>query len=292
MTKQRDDLKPRPPRGMGPGLVLALLVHAALVVAIAFSVRWRASEPEGVEAELWAAVPQFAAPRAVEPQPLPEPQPEPKPEPPKPPPEPKPQPEPEPVPDAQIAIEKAKREEELREKKEREEAEKLAAEKRRQELEEKRKQDLAEKRKQEQEEKRKQELAEKRRQEQEDKRLAAAREANLKRILGQAGATSDNATGDAARTAGPSASYAGRIKASIKPNVSFPDTVAGNPAVEIEVRLGPDGTILSTRIVKPSGAKEWDDAVLRAIEKTAVLPRDVGGKVWSPMIIEYRPKDL
>ena len=39
----------------------ALGVHALLVVAIAFSVSWRTSNPAGVEAELWAAVPQIAA---------------------------------------------------------------------------------------------------------------------------------------------------------------------------------------------------------------------------------------
>src|SRR4051794_34945182 len=134
----RDTLMPRPPGGMGPGLVLALLVHAALVVAIAFSVRWRASEPEGIEAELWAAVPQIAAPRAVEPEPPP--QPEPKPEP-APPPVPK---EAEPQPDPQIAIEKAKREE--AERRRREDAEKLAEKQRKDEAErvaEKRKQDEA-----------------------------------------------------------------------------------------------------------------------------------------------------
>jgi len=36
---------------------------------------------------------------------------------------------------------------------------------------------------------------------------------------------------------------------------------------------------------------EWDDAVLRAIERTEVLPRDENGKVPSAMIIVYRPRD-
>jgi len=62
LALQRDALMPRGPRGNGPGFVLALFVHALLVLALAFSVKWHSSEPEGVEAELWAAVPQIAAP--------------------------------------------------------------------------------------------------------------------------------------------------------------------------------------------------------------------------------------
>jgi len=76
----RDALMPRSPDSKGPGFALALLAHAALVVALAFGVNWKASDPEGVEAELWASVPQIAAPKATEPEPTPV-KPEPKPEP-------------------------------------------------------------------------------------------------------------------------------------------------------------------------------------------------------------------
>ncbi|CAG1016857.1 hypothetical protein BURC_01559 [Burkholderiaceae bacterium] len=269
---QRDPLMPRPP-SMGPGLVPALAIHGLLVLALAFSVRWRASEPEGVEAELWAAVPQIAAPPA----PAPEPQPVVKPEPPPPPPQPVRRSEPEP--DAQIAIEKAKREERERLKKEEEEKERLA-EKRKQEEAQK----LAEQRKREQEDKRKREL--------EDKRIAALREQNLKRMLGQAGATGEpSSTGTAARTAGPSSGYAGRIKARIKPNIVFGDSVSGNPLATVEVKLSPDGTIVGRRLVKSSGVPSWDDAVLRAIDKTEVLPRDVDGRVPPSFEIDFRPRD-
>ena len=257
-TLQRDDLMPRRPRGMGPGLMLALLVHCMLLIAIAFGVRWHASEPEGVEAELWAAVPQIAAPRAVEPEPQPVVKP---PEPPKP----APVPKEEAQPDAQIAIEKAKREEAQRKKKEEDDK-------------------LAEKRKQEQEDKRKKQL--------EEQKLAALREQNLKRMMGQAGASGDpGSTGSAERTAGPSAGYAGRIKARIKPNIVYTDTPAGNPTAEVELRLSPDGTIVSQKLAKSSGIKEWDDAVQRAVERTQVLPRDIDGRVPSSMVIAFRPRE-
>ena len=60
-----DPLRPRRPGGMGRGAMLALVVHLGLLVALAFGVSWRSSEPTGATAELWAAVPQVAAPAAV-----------------------------------------------------------------------------------------------------------------------------------------------------------------------------------------------------------------------------------
>lgn len=260
---------------MGPGLLLALLVHGALILAIAYGVRWHASEPEGIEAELWAAVPQMAAPPpAVQPPPAPQPAPKP------PPPAQRVQPEP----DAQIAIEKARREEAERRRKD--EAEKLA-EKRKKEEAEKRKQEHAEKLA----EKRKQEQEEERRLEREEQQRAELRRKNLERMMAQAGNGAPSSTGSAERSAGPSAGYAGRIKARIKPNIVFTDTPSGNPVAEVEVRLAPDGTIVGQRLTKSSGLPEWDEAVQRAIERTQVLPRDIDGRVPPTMVIAFRPHD-
>ena len=74
-TLDRDAFMPRAPIGLGRGLLLALVAHALLIVALSLGVNWHASPPEGVEAELWAAVPQIAAPRAAEPDPPPPPSP-------------------------------------------------------------------------------------------------------------------------------------------------------------------------------------------------------------------------
>lgn len=287
-TFSRDALKPRQPKGMGRGFWLAVLVHVGLVIAIAFGVSWRSREPEGVSAELWSAVPQQAAPRAVEPTPAPTPPPEPPPPPPKPAPvEPAPPP---PRPDPQIAIEK--------EKAEREKQRKLEEEREREAL---KKKQLAEKQRQEAEALKKKQLAEQQRREAEEKKREAAEEArlaelrkrNLERMMGQAGATGDErSTGTAQQSSGPSASYAGRIKARIKPNIVFPDDLPSNPTAEVEVRAGPDGTILGRRLIKSSGVREWDEAVLRAIDRTEVLPRDVDGRVPSSLVIAFRPRDL
>jgi colicin import membrane protein len=269
-------------------------------------VSWRVREPEGVSAELWSAVPQVAAPRAVAPPPKPAPAPPPEPKPPAPAPTPKP--EPATVADAQIAIEKAKRETAIREAAEREEQRQLAlkreaqkaeaqkleaqrAEAKQQELQRQkaqREKALAEAK--EAEEKHKKELAEKARKE--EAALVAQREAYLKRMQGQANATGDaDSTGTAARTSGPSANYAGRIKARIKPNIVFTDAVSGNPLATVEVRCAADGTITSRKLVRSSGNDAWDDAVLRAIDKTETLPRDTDGRVPPVMQIEFKPRD-
>jgi len=302
----RDATMPRPPDGLGRGAVLALLVHLLLIAAIAFGVNWRVREPEGVSAELWSAVPQIAAPRAVAPPPKPAPAPAPAPEV-KPPPVPKATPEPPPVADAQIAIEKAKREAAKREAAEREEQRQLALKREAQKAEaqkleaqraEARQQELQKQKAQREKalaeakeaEERKKELAEKARKE--EAAVVAQREAYLKRMQGQANATGDaDSTGTAARTSGPSANYAGRIKARIKPNIVFTDAVSGNPLATVEVRCASDGTITSRKLVRSSGNAAWDDAVLRAIDKTETLPRDTDGRVPPVVQIEFKPRD-
>ena len=122
--------------------------------------------------------------------------------------------------------------------------------------------------------------------------MEAQRNANLKRMAGMAGATGGpTATGTALQSSGPSASYGGRIRASIKPNIVFTDEIVGNPLAEVEVRTSPNGTIISRKLLKTSGDKSWDEAVLRAIDKTEKLPPDVDGRVPTALIISFRPKD-
>jgi colicin import membrane protein len=259
--------------------MLALLVHGGLLVALALGVSWRASEPTGATAELWAAVPQFAAPAPVV-QPA---------APPAPPPpqvaKPKPEPDAAALREAEIAVEKAKME------REREREAKAEAERKRQQAEQEAErkrlaeQEVQRKKLAEQEEQRKK-LAEKAEQE----RVEKQRQENLKRIAGQAGATgAPSATGTAAQDAGPSASYAGRIVARVKPNIVLTDSVPPTLRAEVEVRAAPDGTIIGRRLVKSSGNKDWDEAVLRALDRTEILPRDIDGRVPSQITIGFTP---
>ena len=71
----------------------------------------------------------------------------------------------------------------------------------------------------------------------------------------------------------------------------FTDDVPGNPTTVVEVRLAPDGTIIGKRVTKASGVRSWDDAVMRALDRTEVLPLDVDGRVHTPMELVFRPRD-
>ena len=70
----------------------------------------------------------------------------------------------------------------------------------------------------------------------------------------------------------------------------FTGQVDGNPSAEVEVRAAAGGSIISKRLVKSSGNKDWDEAVLRAIDRTNTLPSD-NGRVPPALILVFRPKD-
>jgi colicin import membrane protein len=309
LAARHDPLMPRPPDGLGRGLVLALLVHGLLVAGLAVSVNWRSSSVAPPQAELWAAVPQVAAPRAAAPEPRPAPPPEPAAEAPRPRPA-EPPPRPAPVekarPDPQIAIEQARKEKErerqLEEQREREQQKKEAARKlelakakaeqaEKVEKAEKAEAALAERKRLDQERREKAQAAEK--DKAEATRLAEARAAAVKRMLEQAGSGSGEpgSSGTAAQNAAPSAGYTGRVVARVKPNIVFVDNLATNPEAEVLLRLAPDGRIISQKLVRSSGIKEWDQAVQRAIERTEILPRDTDGRVPASMVISFRPRE-
>ena len=268
-----DTLLPRAPGGNGPGVVLALLVHAALLAALTGSVDWRTKDPEVVSAELWASVPQVAAPKPVEVAPAPAPAPAP------------PPPRAAPLPtEADIATERAERKKlEAARKKIETDAE---AERLRVASDKKRAEDDRKKR----EQTREQTDKEARDAKVEDERLARQREANLRRMMGQAG-TAAAGTGTASADAAPTAAYNGRLVALIRGNLVFTGTATDNNAAEVEVSAAPNGTVIARRLVKSSGHKDWDDAVLRAIDRTPTLPRDSDGRVPPRLTITFKPRE-
>ncbi len=280
----RDALRPRANMALGRGAALAVLVHAGLLLALSGSLHWRTKQEAVFSAELWAAVPQLAVPPApvapmaqvaqVAPAP-PTPKLAPAPPPPSPPPR-----------EAQIAVEKAKPAPPPPKPKPEPEPPKLVkpAPKPVAKVEPKPDPKIA---------RDKEAAAERERQRLDDERLARQREENLKRMLNQVGAgtaTGAAPQGQASQDAGPSASYAGRLVARIFPNILFTESVASNAAADVEVRLAPDGTVVSRRLVKSSGNPDWDEAVLRAIDKTRVLPRDTDGRVPPAVIVTFKPR--
>jgi colicin import membrane protein len=314
------EFAPPPPKGTARSVGAALVVHALLIMALTAGIQWKQDDSLSVEAELWSAVPMAAAPKLVEveaPPPPPAPKPEPAPKPVVKAPEP-----PAPNRDAEIALAKKRKVEEEKklqdalkaEERRKEEVKKEAEKKAKAKLEEdKRKldakkeeerkdkerkekekeKDRAEKERKEKEAKKQQEQKDSKASAEEAKKLEAIRKENMKRIAGLAGASgSENATGTAMKSSGPSDSYGGRIRARVKPNITFdPSSVSGNPAAEVEVRCAPDGTIVSRKLTKSSGNTAWDNAVLKAIDKTEILPRDTDGRVHSPLLLVFKPND-
>lgn len=276
------------------------------------------------------AAPRLQAPQAPTPVPTPPPPvpapvpptPAPTPAPPPPPPPPVAKaPEPAPAPKApDIALEREKKLKEQKEQKERElekqqqqkkkeleakqraedEAEKKQAQLKEQQKEQQKK--LADQKKQQEAEAKQAEAkkaadakqAEAKKAEAATKQAAADRAATLKRMQGMAGASgADDSKGNALRSSGPSGGYGAKVNGAVRPNVVYPDAelVSGNPGAEFDVRLAPDGTIVGTpTLTKSSGLPTWDEAALRALQKTEKLPRDIDGTVPPRLIITLRPK--
>ena len=286
---------------------LAVGVHTLLVVALAWGVSWKDTEPVAIEAELWSRLPQEAAPKPVAA------------EPPPPPPEPQVEKQAPPPPqassaeeDAQIAVrrrEQQQRQQEEARRLEQDHKAKLAKEAKERDAKAKADKARADAEKKQQDarlkaEAEKKKQAEAAQRERTEARLADARkkaeqaaidknrEEQIKRQLAQlGGATGSGGSGQAAKSSGPSAGYAGRVAARIRPNIRFDDDLPDNPTVEVGVRTLPDATIISRTPHKSSGNAGWDQAALRAIDRTATLPRDTDGRVPADLIIELRPRD-
>jgi colicin import membrane protein len=292
------EFAPPPTPGLWRALALAIAAHLLLLLVLALGVQWkRDAPPVVVEAELWSAVPKQAAPPPQPPVPA-VPVPPPVKQVVEPPPVPK-----VPLVDPNIAIaqEKARQQHEkerqlrlaeLEKEKHQREALKIQKQKEEQAAREKEQHEKLAREKQLQQEQQKAQAA---KNESKAKELAEIRKQQIERMNRMASQTAGNgdanSAGSAKQSSGPSASYAGRIVARIKPNITYTESLNSNPAAEVEVRTSPDGTIISRKLVKSSGVKSWDDAVINAIDKTEKLPPDVDGRVIPALTLNFRPKD-
>lgn len=290
LAHHRLEFAPPPTPGIVRAMGLAIIAHMLLVAALTWGVSWKNDAViVTAEAELWSAVPQPVAPKLAEVAP--------------PPPAPVIQPVPVPVvapklADADIALERDKQ----RLVKQKQEAQvkadkigqvkEIEKAKAAQQAKEDKALELAKRAIEDKKQAQEKLAAAKQATDADAKKSEMQRQENIKRMAGLAGATgAATATGAAQQSSGPSPGYAGRIRARIKPNIVFTADIAGNPTATVEVRVSPDGTIISRSLLKSSGIAAWDEAVLKAVDKTEVLPRDVDGQVPSSMEISFRPKD-
>ena len=261
-------------------VVLALLVHLALLAFLWVGVSWQSLTPTTVEAEIWDIKSRDAAPPPPEPEPVPEP-PKPVPETKPPVPEVAPEPPKAKLADPDIALEQDKKRKLEKEK------EKLAEEK--QNREEQEKKQIAEEQKRQKEEqaqkdkkkldeelKRKQDAAaaeeQRRKQEQAAEKPKKVRSAeDLERILSQAG-DGEAGTADKKMVAAGSDCelYLGKT---VKSNTSFPD-MPGNPVVTVGIQLTASRMLDVVKVVQPSENLAFDRQVERGLRKSGQFPAD------------------
>lgn len=294
-----------------PAFVLALLVHVVLVTFLWIGVSWQADTGDMVEAEVWDIKVREAAPLAAgerselaAPERAEQPVSASEPASPPPPASPARAENREPVKDSRpdIALEQEKRQAE----KKAEQEKKAEAKRRAEEL--KQQQEEQARRKKEADEAKKKQKAD----EQAARRAKLLLDQEARRIAGggSGGGKGKGSGGGGTATSGPTGSggsgtspystgpgkadggYIQKVAAKIKFNTSFnvPPSLTGNPPVVYDVELLPDGTLRNIRKRKSSGIAGFDEAVKRAIEKSAPYPKDRSGRVPSGFTLTHKPK--
>lgn len=85
------------------------------------------------------------------------------------------------------------------------------------------------------------------------------------------------------------------ISAKVRGNTRLPDNLKGNPEVRCLVKLLPTGEVQSVRVTQSSGNAAYDEAVVRAIEKSSPLPlptdRDARAAFVPELFFVHRPKE-
>ncbi len=257
--------------GSGRAIALAVVMHLLLGALLFFGIRWQSSAPAVIQAELWSATPQVAAPA---PRPVPPP---PKVEAPTPPVV-KVAPEP-PQPKADI-VEKVPARVEPPKKKEVPKVEVVKPAPKVQptppplvKVPPKPNPELAKLLQQ------------------------AAVEAPAKppsELAALLTSANKESTGKDQQTSGPRSDqngYTAKLQAAIRSQMRYPGTAAGNPFVTVRIEQLPNGEVLNVAILKRSGVQAFDDAVERAIRSASPLPRPTQGPAPRELEVQYNMYD-
>ena len=238
-----------------PALVLAALVHLALIGALFFGVQWKSKEAASVAVELWSAPPPSAVrlPPVVEPkhESKPEAKPEPKPEV-------KPEPEPKVKPDIAVKDEKKPKPERKPERKPEPKPEPKPKKQEAKALEPERRLDINDELDRDLKKTRQQAAA---------REMRSLADAELSQ-LGQAKG------GGAGNTRGLE-EWSDKVRNKIRKNINSATIrdVQGNPESVFGITQLPTGEVLEVKLRKSSGSKLVDDAIERAIWISSPLPK-------------------
>lgn len=273
---------------------LALGVHAVFVLLLVFGVSWQTEHPAPVMVDLWQALPAAASqPVAVQPPEQAKPASDLKPE--KPAPAPKPAADEPPPPKApDIALEKKRAETERLKKLKAiqaadDQARKDAAQAEADALNKVRDKQQAEQKA----EQKRQALLRQLEADELKQNMANESAANAARAAKLAEAQAAGARQAAlSQTIGK---YRDLISATVRGNTRLPDNLKGNPQVRCLVKLLPTGDVVSVRVTQSSGNPAYDEAVVRAIEKSSPLPlpseREARAAFVPELSFTHRPKE-
>ncbi len=88
------------------------------------------------------------------------------------------------------------------------------------------------------------------------------------------------------------AEYEAKIRNKVRGNIVLPPDLQGNPEAQFQVVQLPTGEVLSSKLVKSSGHRGYDDAVERAILKSSPLPKPDRPELFSRELkLKFRPKE-
>ncbi|MBK6616605.1 energy transducer TonB [Ottowia sp.] len=91
---------------------------------------------------------------------------------------------------------------------------------------------------------------------------------------------------------GHSVNYRGKVVAYLRANISSPllDSV-GSQWCDVRLKTTAAGRVQSVDVVESSGSSAWNDAVLQAVEKAGVVPRDIDGRVPAEIVVTVESVD-
>ncbi|MGF6599192.1 colicin import membrane protein [Paraburkholderia sp. GAS448] len=127
------------------------------------------------------------------------------------------------------------------------------------------------------------------------KKLDDERRARLAQLQGMAGGEGStgnglakSGTGSGAGGTAASPGFAEKVQRLVRPKIVWGGDTQGLETV-VAVRCAPTGTLLSATITHGSGNIEWDNAALRAVQRSDPMPLDVNGKTPASFTITLRP---
>jgi TonB family protein len=82
--------------------------------------------------------------------------------------------------------------------------------------------------------------------------------------------------------------YPAFISAYIASNIQYNGWISEPVEARVLIKLSPDGTIASRKIVSSSKIKSWDEAVLVAVDRTEKIPPDADGKTPPQFVAIFR----